>query len=86
MHCVLIFSQTATTAIYSYILKQASTLKNVLESQHWINLSYIAEGCNIFVGSLLDIIICILLCRIVHDCQRLESKGRGVGAGSDSED
>jgi hypothetical protein len=86
MHCVLLLSQTGTTAVYSYVLKQANTLTNVLNSEHWITLSYITEGIDIFVGSVLDIIICILLCRIVHDCQRLDSPLKGRLVSSDSED
>jgi hypothetical protein len=67
-------------------LKQANTLTNALNSEHWITLSYIAEGYDVFVGSVLDIIICMLLCRIVHDCQRLDSPSKGRLVSSDSED
>jgi hypothetical protein len=76
MHCVLLLTQGIFTFCYSYALIKAEQLSQKYD--YWLGMEHFTESMVILFGAILDLIVCALVCRIVHDCQTLELPKRGL--------
>ena len=90
MHCVLLLTQGIFTFCYSYALIKAEQHSFVPDQKYhyWLGTERFTESMVILFGAILDLIVCALVCRIVHDCQTLELPKRGLvdSSASDTDD